>query len=133
MNLTSRNRLEVTASLAGKELSFVLDTGGYSTLLDNWVRNEVKLPFTDPHTKIVGTFHDFTNNSKYTYATATNFKLGNYDAKGTRVGFSTLNMEEPGLSRRFAGFIGMDFLYFRSAIIDIGGRALYLKPYSTPR
>jgi predicted aspartyl protease len=129
MNVTSQNRLEVTGTLGGKEFSFFLDTGAYSTIVDNSIRNEVKLPFFTTNAKIVGPFHDFGRDSRYTYGTATEFKLGNYDASGARIGATTLNLHEsPGSSHRFAGFIGMDFLFSRSAIIDVGGRGLYLKP-----
>ena len=134
MNVTSRNRLEVTGTLGGKEFSFFLDTGAYSTIVDNSIRNEVNLPFFTTNTKIVGPFHDFGKNAGYTFGTATGFKLGSYDASGARLGATTLNLHEnPGASHRFAGFIGMDFLFFRSAIIDVGGRALYLKPSTTVR
>jgi Aspartyl protease len=134
MNVTSRNRLEITATLGGKEFSFFLDTGAYSTIVDNSIRNEVNLPFFSTNTKIVGPFHDFGKDARYTYGTATDFKLGNYDASGARLGATTLNLHEsPGSSHRFAGFIGMDFLFFRSAIIDVGGRGLYLKPSAAVR
>jgi hypothetical protein len=130
MNVTSKNRLEVTGTLGGKEFSFYLDTGAFSTTLDNAIRNEVNLPFFTTNTKIVGPFHDFGKNAQYTYGTATDFKLGTYDASGARLGATTLNISDPGSSHRFAGFIGMDFLFYRSAIIDVGGRALYLKARS---
>ena len=134
MNLTPRNRLEIIGSLGGKEFSFFLDTGAFSTTLSNAIRDELKVPFVATRGEIKGTFHDFGKNAQYSYAEPSDFKLGVYDASGARVGFTTLNLsEEVGASHRFAGLIGLDFLYFRSAIIDIGGRALYLKPYSIPK
>jgi predicted aspartyl protease len=131
LNLTSRNRLEVVGNLGGKEFSFFLDTGAFSTTLTNGIRDEVKVPYVATRNTVVGPFHDFGKNAQLSYATPSDFKLGAYDASGARVNFTTLNDQEEA-SHRFAGFIGLDFLYFRSAIIDIGGRALYLKPYSTP-
>jgi hypothetical protein len=134
MNVTSRNRLEVTGTLGGKEFSFFLDTGSYSTMVDNSIRNEVNLPFFSTNTKIVGPFHDFGKDARYSFGTATGFKLGPYDASGARIGATTLNLHEsPDSPHRLAGFLGMDFLFFRSAIIDVGGRALYLKPSSKLR
>jgi hypothetical protein len=134
MNVTSRNRLEVIGTLGGQEFSFFLDTGAYSTIVDNSIRNEVNLPFFTTNTKIVGPFHDFGKDARYSFGEATDFKLGTYDANGARIGATTLNIHEnPGPSHRFAGFIGMDFLFFRSAIIDVGGRALYLKPSTRAR
>ena len=134
MNVTSRNRLEVTGTLGGKEFSFFLDTGSYSTMVDNSIRNEVNLPFFSTNAKIVGPFHDFGKDARYSFGTATDFKLGTYDASGARIGATTLNLHEsPGSPHRLAGFLGMDFLFFRSAIIDVGDRALYLKPSSRVR
>jgi Aspartyl protease len=128
INVTSKNRLEVTGTLGGKEFSFFIDTGAYSTVVDNSIRNEVNLPWFTTNAKVEGPFHDFGRFAQYSFGEATDFRLGNYDAKGARIGFTTLNIhEDVGSSHRFAGLIGMDFLYFRSAIIDVGGRGLYLK------
>jgi Aspartyl protease len=133
MSVTSKNRLEVTGTLGGKEFSFFIDTGAYSTVVDNSIRNEVKFPWFTTNAKVEGPFHDFGRFSQYSFGQATDFRLGNYDAKGARIGFTTLNIHEDiGSSHRFAGLIGMDFLYFRSAIIDVGGRGLYLKSSSVP-
>src|ERR1700740_526794 len=59
MNVTSKNRLEVAGTLGSKEFSFFLDTGAYSTIVDNSIRNEANLPFFSTNTKIVGPFHCF--------------------------------------------------------------------------
>lgn len=132
MNVTPGKRLEVTGTLGGAVFDFFLDTGAF-TMLDDSIRNQVKLPFWNTNTRISGPFHDFTKWARYSYGIATDFKLGNYDAKGARLGSTNLNLSETGSSHRLAGLIGMDFLLYRSAIIDIGGRALYLKPSSSPR
>src|ERR1700757_18597 len=50
MNVTSKNRLEVTGTLGSKEFSFFLDTGAYSTIVDNSIRNEANLPFFSTNT-----------------------------------------------------------------------------------
>jgi Aspartyl protease len=133
MSVTTKNRLEVTGTLGGKEFSFFIDTGAYSTVVDNSIRNEVNLPWFTTNAKVEGPFHDFGRFSQYSFGEATDFRLGNYDARGARIGFTTLNIhEDVGSSHRFAGLIGMDFLFFRSAIIDVGGRGLYLKSSSVP-
>jgi hypothetical protein len=41
---------------------------------------------------------------------ASDFKVGDYDAKGARVSFANLNLSEHGFTQRFAGLIGIDFL-----------------------
>ena len=133
MNVTSRNRLEVTGTLSGKEYSFFLDTGAFSTLLNDSVRNETNFPVFSTRGTIKMPFANSARDSRYSFGDAADFKLASYDAKGARLGFTTLNLPEPGSTHRFAGFLGMDFLFFRSAIIDVGGRALYLKPSSRAR
>jgi hypothetical protein len=130
MKVTPRSRLEVTGTLAGKEFSFFLDTGSFSTLLDDSIRNEINVPVFATRAKLEEPFNDSRKDAWYSFGEATDFKLASYDAKGARLGFTTLNVPEPGSTHRFAGFLGMDFLFFRSAIIDVGGRALYLKPSS---
>jgi hypothetical protein len=100
-------------------------------MLDDSIRNEVQLPFFKTNTKVTAPFGNVSRFARYSYGIATDFMLGNYDAKGARLGSTMLNWTEPGATHRFAGFLGMDFLVFRSAIIDVGGRALYLKPSST--
>ena len=131
LRITSGNRLELVGTLGGSTFSFAIDTGAFGTTLDESVRSAAKVPFWETRSKMGGPFHDFKNAS-VSYGAASDFKLGSYDAKGAKLSFANLHLSEHGFTQRFAGLIGMDFLYFRSAIIDIGGRALYLKPYSAP-
>ena len=132
LQITPTNRLELVGTLGGTTLSFVMDTGAFATTLDDSVRSISKVPFWETTSRMGGPFHDFKNAS-VSYGSASDFKLGNYDAKGAKLSFANLHISESGFTHRFAGLIGMDFLYYRSAIIDIGGRALYLKPYSSPK
>jgi hypothetical protein len=130
LNIIGRTRLEVIGSLGGHEFSFFLDTGSFTTVVTNGIRAEVNAAFRTSRTKAVGAFHDFGKNSQLSYAEPSDFKLGNYDAKGAQIAFTTLNLpDNQGASHPLAGLIGLDFLVDRSAIIDIGGRALYLKPH----
>jgi aspartyl protease len=128
--LTASNRLELIGTIGGTTCSFIIDTGAFATTLDESIRSSSKVPFWETTAKMGSPFHDFKNAS-VSYGTAPDFKIGNYDAKGTKLTFANLHLAERGLTHRFGGIMGMDFLYFRSAIIDVGGRALYLKPYST--
>ena len=129
LGVTPQNRLELVGTLGGSTFSFAIDTGMFHTTLDESVRSISKVPFWETTARMGGPFHDFKNAS-VSFGSASDFKLGNYDAKGADLAFANLNLSEHGFTHRFAGLIGMDFLYFRSAIIDVGGRALYLKPYS---
>ena len=129
LEITRQNRLELVGTLGGNTYSFAIDTGALATTLDQSIRSTANVPFWETASKMGGPFHDFKNAS-VSYGSASDFKLGNYDAKGAKIAFANLHLSEHGFTHRFAGLIGIDFLYFRSAIIDIGGRALYLKPYS---
>jgi len=128
--LTPHNRLELIGTIGSATCSFIIDTGAFATTLDESIRSASKVPYWESMSKIGGPFHDFKNAS-VSFGTASDFKLGNYDAKGTKVSFANLHLAESGFTHQFGGILGLDFLYYRSAIIDIGGRALYLKPYST--
>jgi Aspartyl protease len=128
--LTPSNRLELVGTIGGTTCSFIIDTGAFATTLDESIRGASKVAFWETTSKMGGPFHDFKNAS-VSFGTASDFKLGNYDAKGAKLSFASLHLAERGLTHQFGGIIGTDFLYYRAAIIDIGGRALYLKPYST--
>lgn len=133
LTVTPHGRLEVVGTLQGRAYSFFIDTGSL-TVLDNSVREAAKIPFTNIGSLTLP-FTDIKN-AKLTYGIATDFKLANYDAKGALLPFAPINLEAEGVtgfSHPLAGVIGIDFLYYRSALIDIGGRALYLKPSTSGR
>jgi hypothetical protein len=132
MNVTTNGRLEVVATIGSEPFSFFIDTGSFTTLLDSWTRNATKTPFWGTVGTLAGPFHDFKG-STISYATMQDFRFGSYNAAGANIGFADLHLSGADSSSRFAGLIGMDFLFLRSAIIDIGGRALYLKPSSRVR
>ena len=56
-----------------------------------------------------------------------NFKLGTLDVSKKFVEFANLAGSVLGFSHPFGGIIGEDFLWAHQAILDIGGRTLYLK------
>ena len=55
-------------------------------------------------------------------------KLGTQDTSQRAVQFADLPNQQNGFSHAFGGIIGEDILWRREAILDIRGRALYLKP-----
>jgi predicted aspartyl protease len=127
-------RLEVVGTLAGREYSFFIDTGAVMTTLDNSVREAARIPYANIGSLTLP-FMD-VKDARLTYGVANDFKLGNYDANGALLAFVPVNFEAEDvgrLSHPTAGIIGIDFLYYRSALIDIGGRALYLKPSTSGR
>jgi len=118
-------RLVVNGTISGEKCAFFIDTGMPFTILDESVRRRANIPFnragalTLPF--ITGTAIRLNS------GTAVDFRFGDYDAKGAILRFGAFSF------RPFAGIIGVDFLYYRSALIDIGGRALYLKPSTSGR
>jgi hypothetical protein len=56
-----------------------------------------------------------------------NFKLGTLDVSKKFVQFANLAGSLPGFPHPFGGIIGEDLLWDHQAILDIGGRTLYLK------
>jgi hypothetical protein len=134
LTVTSSGRLELVGTLEGHDYSFFIDTGAPGTVLDDSVRAAAKIPYAN----LGGITLPFTDvkNARLTYGIATDFKLANYNAKGALLSFAPVNLQAEGFGRfshPLAGTIGIDFLYYRSALIDIGGRALYLKPSTNGR
>jgi predicted aspartyl protease len=118
-------RLVVNGTISREKCAFLIDTGAPFTVLDESVRRQANIPFNKAGTLMLPFIRGavFRVNS----GTAGDFKIGDYDAKGATLCFA------PFSPRPFAGIIGVDFLYYRSALIDIGGRALYLKPSTSGR
>jgi predicted aspartyl protease len=118
-------RLVVNGTISGEECAFFIDTGSPFTLLEESVRRRANIPFNKAGTLTL----PFISGAVFRINTGTadRFKIGDYDAKGATLCFSSFD------PRPFAGIIGVDFLYYRSALIDIGGRALYLKPSTSGR
>lgn len=118
-------RLVVNGTISGEECAFCIDTGMPYTVLEESVRRRANIPFNRVGTLTLPFIRGavFRVNS----GTAGQFKIGDYDAKGATLCFASFSL------RPFAGIIGVDFLYYRSALIDIGGRALYLKPSTSGR
>ena len=56
-----------------------------------------------------------------------NFNLGTLVGSKKFVQFANLGGSLPGFSHPFGGIIGEDLLWDHQAILDIGGRTLYLK------
>jgi predicted aspartyl protease len=121
----TRGRLVVSGTISGEQCAFFIDTGSPFTLLEESVRRRANIPFNNAGTLTLPFIRGAVFRVKT--GTADRFKIGDYDAKGATFCFLSFD------PRPFAGIIGVDFLYYRSALIDIGGRALYLKPSTSGR
>jgi predicted aspartyl protease len=118
-------RLVVNGTISGEKCAFIIDTGAPFTVLDESVRQRANIPFN----RVGALTLPFITGApiRINSGTAVDFKFGDYDAKGAILCFGAFGFPA------FAGIIGVDFLYYRSALIDIGGRALYLKPSTSGR
>jgi predicted aspartyl protease len=127
LEVRNNRRLEVVGTIGGSEYSFVIDTGAAHTVLFDQIRVKQHVPAFLSSARMVGGFHNFKNQGLWV-GRVPGFRLGNQDVSDTSVAFGQMYAPEHGLSHPFGGFIGPDILAEHSAIIDIGHRALYLKP-----
>jgi hypothetical protein len=126
LDFTKDYHIEAVGTIGSNNYSFLIDTGSEFTVIAADIRRQEHIPFYDRQGILLG-IHDFKR-APISSGSLPNFRLGDCSLSRTMVGFADLNFRTSGLSRPFAGFIGADVLYYHSAIIDIGNRALYLKP-----
>jgi Aspartyl protease len=123
---TKDYHIEAIGTIGSNNYSFLIDTGSEFTFIATDIRRQENIPFYDRQGILLG-IHDF-NKAPVSTGSLPNFRLGDCNLNRTTVGFVDLNLQISGLSKPFAGLIGADVLYYHSAIIDLGNRALYLKP-----
>jgi hypothetical protein len=124
LNITKSGALEVEGRIAQSAYSFVVDTGGFATLIPLQVARETGVA-------IVGT----TANAKGIHssarpvgvAVASEVALGKYSLGPMVVGVTGLPNGPDDLTRPFGGLLGADFLIGHNAIIDIGNKVMYFR------
>ena len=124
LNITKSGALEVEGRLARSAYSFVVDTGGFATLIPLQVARETGVA-------IVGT----TANAKGIHssarpvgvAVASEVALGKYSLGPMVVGVTGLPNGPDDLTRPFGGLLGADFLIGHNAIIDVGNKVMYFR------
>jgi hypothetical protein len=124
MRITHSGALEVEGRIGRNRYSFVVDTGGFATLVPSQVARQNGIP-------IIGT----TVNAKGIHSKerpvgvtiAPEFDLGKYALGPALVGVTGLPEGPDDLRYQFGGLIGADFFFERSGIIDVGSKTLYFK------
>jgi predicted aspartyl protease len=124
MRITHSGALEVEGRIGRNRYSFVVDTGGFATLVPSQVARQNGIP-------IIGT----TVNAKGIHSKerpvgvtiAPEFDLGKYALGPALVGVTGLPEGPDDLRYQFGGLIGADFFFDRSGIIDVGSKTLYFK------
>jgi predicted aspartyl protease len=124
MRITHSGALEVEGRLGRNRYSFVVDTGGFATLVPSEVAKQNGIP-------VIGT----TVNAKGIHSKerpvgvtiASEFDLGKYPLGPALIGVTGLPEGPEDLRFPFGGLIGADFFFERGGIIDIGSKTLYFK------
>ena len=124
MRITHSGALEVEGRIGRNRYSFVVDTGGFATLVPNQIAKQNGIP-------VIGT----TVNAKGIHSKerpvgvtiAPEFDLGNCSLGPVLIGVTGLPEGPEDLRHQFGGLIGADFFFERGGIIDIGSKTLYFK------
>jgi predicted aspartyl protease len=124
MRITHSGALEVEGRIGRNRYSFVVDTGGFATLVPSQVARQNGIP-------VIGT----TVNAKGIHSKerpvgvtiAPEFDLGKYPLGPALVGVTGLPEGPDDLRYQFGGLIGADFFFERNGIIDVGSKTLYFK------
>ncbi|PWT79256.1 MAG: hypothetical protein C5B58_14040 [Acidobacteria bacterium] len=124
MRITHSGALEIEGGIGVNRYSFVVDTGGFATLLPLQVARQNGIP-------IIGT----TLNAKGIHSKerpvgvtiAQQFQLASYSLGPTLIGVTALPEGPDDLRYPFGGLIGADFFFEHHGIVDIGNRTLYFK------
>jgi Aspartyl protease len=124
IELTTTGRIGVSGSIGSQLYSFMVDTGGRRSVLDWKVKEANQIPVR-PNGILI--FEAANKGTSSWMGELPNFKLGSLDVSRKSVQFARLSVFSPGFSHPFGGIIGEEFLWDHQAILDIGGRTLYLK------
>jgi hypothetical protein len=125
IRITATGRIEVTGSVGPNIYSFLVDSGSGRTVIDWSIKEANQIPV-----RYSGTiFLDFGQaRVPSAIGQLQNFELGTVKVSANAIQFAKLPKAGAGFSHPFGGIIGADLLWEHQAILDIGGRALYLKP-----
>jgi len=124
IQITGTGRIEVFGSVGSRLYSFLVDTGSPRSVIDWKIKETNQIPVRFSGILYFG-FIDRTLPTSM--GDLQNFKLGTLDVSKKFVKFANLGGSLRGFSHPFGGIIGEDFLWDHQAILDIGGRTLYLK------
>ena len=124
MRITHSGALEIAGQLGLNQYSFVVDTGGFATLLPLQVARQNGIP-------VIGT----TVNAKGIHSKerpvgvtiAQQFYLGGYSLGPAVIGVTALPEGPDDLRYPFGGLIGADFFFEHGGIIDVGNQTLYFR------
>src|SRR5246127_1805693 len=124
MRITHSGALEIEGSLNGKRYSFVVDTGGFTTLLPVQVASQSGIPIIHTGVNAKG-IHSKTR--AVWAGIAPQLSIGKYNLGTTVVGITALPPGPEDLRYEFGGLLGADFFFEHHGIIDVGNQKLYFR------
>lgn len=122
MRITRSGALEIEGTLNGRRYSFVVDTGGFTTLLPVHVATESGIPVIHTGVNAKG-IHSKTR--AVLAGIAPQMTIGRYSLGTTVVGITDLPPGPEDLRYEFGGLLGADFFFQHHGIIDVGNQKLY--------
>jgi predicted aspartyl protease len=124
MRITSSGALEVEGHIGDKHYSFVVDTGGFATLIPAKVaaQSGITLVGTSANAKGI-----HSKERPVSVAIAPQLDIGKYNLGSVIVGVTVLPEGPEDLTYPFGGLLGADFFFERNGLIDVGNRNLYFR------
>jgi predicted aspartyl protease len=127
LRIAPKGYVEVEGTIAGSTYSFLLDTGAFVSILEPKIRERNHLAFNQTRVILTAPYAGIKE-ARLTQATVPGFRIGNQDLSDYRIGFAESHTFDPGFVHEYGGILGPDLLHYHEALIDLGNRALYLKP-----
>ena len=127
LRIAPRGYVEVEGTIGGSTYSFLLDTGAFVSILEPKIRERNHLPFNQTRVILTAPYAGIKE-ARLTEATVPGFRIGAMDLSDYRFGFAESHTFDPGFLHEYGGILGPDLLHYHEALIDLGNRALYLKP-----
>jgi predicted aspartyl protease len=124
MRITKSGALEVEGRIGRNRYSFVVDTGGFTTLIPSQValQSGIQVIGTTVHAKGI-----HASERPVGVALVPELDLGKNNLGPALVGVTGLPEGPDDLHFQFGGLIGADFFFDRAGIIDVGNKTLYFK------
>jgi predicted aspartyl protease len=121
--------LRAAGALDGRPCYFVIDTGGYITLLDADFARRAKLNIRA--TRL--TAESFGVRTQLGMAISRSIRIGPYEIRNASASIGHLTPAVIGHTSDVAGILGVEYLATNSAIFDFVGGKMYLRPRLPPR
>jgi hypothetical protein len=124
IQITAAGRIEVFGSVGSRLYSFLVDTGSPRSVIDWKIKETNQIPVRYGGTLYFGLID---RTLPAAMGDLQDFKLGTLDVSKKFIQFANLGASLRGFSHPFGGIVGEDLLWDHQAILDLGGRTLYLK------